>query len=220
MVPKFHLCGAGALLMDVAARAFDLPTQRRLWSMTAGSGPLRAIRGVRGVILGVNNVLVRFDPFVLAPSRLEDGLLRLWRDSVPLDATGRVIEIPVVYEGLADSDQATITEHTGLGIEEVIRLHTSVEYHVACIGSAPGFAYLVGMVPQLAVPRRRTPRARVPRGAVAIGGTQTGIIPMDMPSGWNLLGRTDLAMFDPFRAEPCLFAPGDRVRFTVRSPGP
>ena len=32
-------------------------------------------------------------------------------------------------------------------------------------------------------------------------------------SGWHILGRTPLRLFDPGRADPFLFRAGDRVRF-------
>ena len=65
------------------------------------------------------------------------------------------------------------------------------------------------------VPRRAEPRLAVPAGSVGIGGEQTGIYPAVSPGGWQLIGRTDLALFDPTRNPPTLFAPGDRVKFTV-----
>ncbi len=81
------------------------------------------------------------------------------------------------------------------------------------LGFTPGFAYL-GLVPDaLEAPRLATPRVRVPAGSVAVAGRQAGIYPVASPGGWRLLGRTSRLLFDPFRAEPALFAPGDRVRF-------
>jgi KipI family sensor histidine kinase inhibitor len=53
----------------------------------------------------------------------------------------------------------------------------------------------------------------VPAGSVAIAGRQTGIYPAVTPGGWHLIGRTDLAAWDPRRDPPALLAPGDRVRF-------
>ena len=83
------------------------------------------------------------------------------------------------------------------------------------IGFAPGFPYLSGLDPALALPRLATPRTRVPAGSVAIGGAQTGIYPRESPGGWRLLGRTPLRLFDPQRDPPSLLAPGDRVRFVA-----
>ncbi|WP_281706419.1 carboxyltransferase domain-containing protein, partial [Aeromonas taiwanensis] len=57
------------------------------------------------------------------------------------------------------------------------------------------------------------PRLRAPAGSVGIGGAQTGIYPAASPGGWQLIGRTDLTLFDPARDEPSYLLPGDRVRF-------
>ena len=81
------------------------------------------------------------------------------------------------------------------------------------IGFAPGFPYLLGLDPALALPRLATPRTRVPAGAVAIGGAQAGIYPRESPGGWRLLGRTPRVLFDASRPQPALLQPGDRVRF-------
>ena len=81
------------------------------------------------------------------------------------------------------------------------------------LGFAPGFPYLLGLDPQLHMPRRASPRTRVPAGSIAIGGVQTGIYPTELPGGWQLIGRTPLALFDARRDPPTLLVPGDRVRF-------
>ncbi|ROZ78013.1 5-oxoprolinase subunit PxpB [Ramlibacter sp. WS9] len=214
--PRFSACGAGALLMDVSEGSFDLRTQQHLWFLTAKGGPVERLRGVRNAVLGINNVLFAFDPLIADLPELQNSLEDAWSRSAPHEGTGRVLEVPVAYDTSPGSELEGIARHVRLSIDEVIRLHTSEEYHVACIGSVPGFAYLVGLPPRLAVPRRQTPRARVPKGSVAIGGAQTGVIPTDMPSGWHMLGMTELDMFDSLRAEPCLLAPGDRIRFSAR----
>ncbi len=67
------------------------------------------------------------------------------------------------------------------------------------IGFAPGFPYLLGLDPALALPRLATPRTQVAAGSVGIGGAQTGIYPRESPGGWRLIGRTPLVLFDPAR---------------------
>lgn len=213
MNPRFHLCGTGAVLMDVSAGPFALEIQERLWSLTAQGGALAQLAGVRSVVLGVNNVLVTFDALQAPARELQQAMAAAWCAAQPASDPGRLLEISVAYDRSRGSELEDIARRLDLAVDEVIRLHTSVEYRVACIGSVPGFPYLVGLPAALALPRLQTPRARVPRGSVAIGGAQSGVMPMDMPSGWNVLGRTELALFDPFRPEPSLLAPGDRVRF-------
>ena len=86
------------------------------------------------------------------------------------------------------------------------------------MGFAPGFAFLVGLPPELETPRRATPRTRVPIGSVAIGGAQTGIYPLETPGGWHLIGRTPRRLFDPARDEPFLLQPGDALTFEPITP--
>jgi KipI family sensor histidine kinase inhibitor len=59
------------------------------------------------------------------------------------------------------------------------------------------------------------PRTKVPPGSVGIAGEFTGVYPRASPGGWRLIGRTELALFDPRRDPPALLVPGDRVRFEV-----
>lgn len=125
----------------------------------------------------------------------------------------RTIEIPVRYGGAFGEDLDAAAAELGIAADTVIARHGAALYTVAMIGFAPGFPYLSGLDPSLALPRLATPRTRVPAGSVAIGGAQTGIYPRESPGGWRLLGRTPLRLFDPQRASPSLLAPGDRVRF-------
>lgn len=57
----------------------------------------------------------------------------------------------------------------------------------------------------------------MPAGAVGIGGNQTGVYPLTSPGGWQIIGHTERALFDPAASPPALLAPGDRVRFTIAS---
>jgi antagonist of KipI len=81
------------------------------------------------------------------------------------------------------------------------------------VGFIAGFAYLGPLPAPLEMPRRPTPRVRVPAGSVAVAGRQTGIYPVALPGGWNLIGRTSIRLFDPLGDPPCLIQAGDRVRF-------
>jgi allophanate hydrolase subunit 1 len=53
----------------------------------------------------------------------------------------------------------------------------------------------------------------VPSGSIGIAGTQTGVYPQDSPGGWQIIGRTDLRMFDSHAG--ARLQPGDRVRFVA-----
>ncbi len=122
----------------------------------------------------------------------------------------RTVEIPTVYDG---PDLATVAEHWGVPVEEVIARHAGTDFRVAFCGFAPGFGYLTGLPEEWAVPRLATPRPRVPAGSVGLAGAYTGVYPSASPGGWLLVGRTDVVLFDVTVDPPALLAPGTRVRF-------
>ncbi|MDR0182477.1 5-oxoprolinase subunit PxpB [Lysobacter arvi] len=151
------------------------------------------------------------------PARVHAALRALIEDdgamSLPASAAARFVEIPVCYGGDYGPDLDACAAELGLTPAGLVERHAAGEYTVAMIGFAPGFPYLSGLDPALALPRLATPRARVAAGSVAIGGAQTGIYPRESPGGWRLLGRTPWTLFDPHRNPPARLRPGDRVRF-------
>ena len=86
-------------------------------------------------------------------------------------------------------------------------------FTVAFCGFAPGFGYMTGLPPELAVPRRESPRTRVPPGAFGLAGEHAGVYPRASPGGWQLLGiAVDVTLWDADRTPPALLAPGTTVR--------
>lgn len=123
---------------------------------------------------------------------------------------GDVLEVPTVYDG---EDLADVASLTGLTEDQVVAAHTGQTWRVAFAGFAPGFGYLLGEDDRLHVPRRDEPRTRVPEGSVGLAGAYSGVYPTASPGGWQLLGRTDLVLWDVDRDPPALLRPGVRVRF-------
>lgn len=160
------------------------------------------------------SLLVRFDPIAhdaaVIERALRERLVALADHPAP---EPRERTIPVHYGGEDGPDLGEVARQTGLTPAEVIDLHAGARYEVAFVGFSPGFPYLSGLPARLATARRATPRRRVPAGSVAIAGGQAGIYPLVSPGGWNLIGRTDLVLFDARREEPAWLAPGDVVRF-------
>ena len=152
------------------------------------------------------------------PRRLSRGrLLRLLK-GLPQERAeeGRVVEIPVRYDG---EDLPEVASRLGLSLEAVKALHQKPLYRVYALGFTPGFPFLAEVEPALRLPRKPHPRPRVPAHAVAVAGVQTGIYPLPSPGGWNLLGTSLVAVYDPHRETPFLLRPGDRVRF-LEAEGP
>jgi inhibitor of KinA len=123
------------------------------------------------------------------------------------------ITIPVCYEAAYSADLNEVAKHTGLSPEEIIALHSAQVYKVHMIGFIPGFAYLGGMNRQLFCPRKAQPRRAVPAGAVGIAGHQTGVYPLNVPGGWQIIGQTPYRLFDIGRQQPSLLKAGDEVIF-------
>ena len=121
--------------------------------------------------------------------------------------------IPVAYGGEFGPDLETVAEHAGLAVDEVISIHSGVDYHVFMLGFAPGFPYLGGMDERIACPRLATPRTVVPAGSVGIAEAQTGVYPNASPGGWQLIGRTPMALFDVDADPPVAMLPGTKVNF-------
>ncbi|MBV8036996.1 5-oxoprolinase subunit PxpB [Roseateles sp.] len=192
--------------------AITLEHQQRIWQLGAG---LAKVAGVLGLIPGMNNLTLSFDPLHTEAATLAQAAQALWGKPARGRPLGRQVDIPVRYGGADGPDLADVAAHCGLDIDEVVRRHTQAEYVVYFIGFQPGFAYLGGLDERLHTPRRAEPRLAVPAGSIGIGGAQTGIYPLATPGGWQLIGRTALSLFDPEAEPPTLLAPGDRVRFVA-----
>lgn len=201
---RLRPAGERGLLVEVE----DLETVHRLHAALRELDP----PGVVELVPGYRTVLIVADP--ARAGVLDDLAARLPElELPPAEAVaGETVEIPVSYDG---EDLPEVAHLTGLEAEEVVRRHTAPEYTVAFLGFSPGFPYLVGLDPALEVPRRDTPRTSIPAGSVGLAGNQTGIYPTASPGGWQLIGHTEVTLFDPTRDPPALLAPGTRLRFTV-----
>jgi len=212
---RCYLLGETAVVLELEPPV-TLATQKRIWRLTQR---LADVPEVVEAIPGMNNITVVLrDPQALALDAIE-RLQRWWEESEALEPDSRAIDIPVIYGGDAGPDLALVARHAGLSEKQVVELHASVDYVVWFLGFQPGFPYLGALPSQLATPRRGEPRVHVPAGSVGIGGEQTGIYPLATPGGWNLIGRTDLSLFNPALPEPVLLRPGDTLRFIPRKEG-
>ena len=125
----------------------------------------------------------------------------------------RKISVPVCYHESVGPGLATLSQEKILSIDKIIEIHSSSLYRVYMLGFLPGFTYMGKVNDRIGMPRKAVPNKTVRAGSVGIAGTQTGIYPLDSPGGWNIIGRTPLKIFDAHDEQPCLFAPGDQVKF-------
>lgn len=148
---RISMMGSRAWLIE-APGAFDLPAQRRIWSMAQN---LQQWPAVESLIPGVTNLLVLLHDTPEEPTAVERRLHEYWLSAQALNLEGRQIDIPVCYGGEHATDLEAVCRHTGFSAREVIRRHSQGVYTVVALGSAPGFGYLHGLDPRLATPRKR-----------------------------------------------------------------
>ena len=172
------------------------------------------IEGIVDVIPAFCSLLINYDPRVLSYEELKERMEHLLKMETKTEATRkRIFEIPVCYGGEYGPDIENIAEHAGLSVEEVIKIHSSKDYLIYMLGFLPGFTYLGGLDERIHTPRLASPRLKIRAGSVGIGGSQTGIYPLDSPGGWQLMGMTPVRTYDPERQTPILVEAGDYIRF-------
>ena len=173
--------------------------------------------GVRETVPTYRSLLILFDPQRLRRRPLQEAVLRMLThlDADAPSSPTRRWRIPVLYGGASGEDLETVAALHGLTTDEVARIHAGADYRVYMIGFMPGFAYLGGLPEAIHTGRRTNPRQKTPPRSISIGGKQAAVSPpIEVPSGWHLLGQTPVRVYDPRRAEqPFLLKSGDRVHF-------
>ncbi len=198
--------GSTALLVELE----DLEAVLALYAALVENQPA----GVLDVVPAGRTVLVVTDPAVTTLAAVAEAV----RTTKPRDgarAMDELVEIPVRYDGEDLDDAAALLGCDGA---ELVRRHTVQEWTVAFCGFAPGFGYLTCPAWPYDVARRSSPRTKVPPGSVALAGEFSGVYPRESPGGWQLIGRTEVAVFDLSREPPALLRPGNRVRFVPIDP--
>ena len=169
---------------------------------------------VSDVVPTFRSLSVHFDPLTTDADALGERLLALAREAGQLLSEGRRWRLPVCFEGDFAPDLPRLAQAKGLAQDEVVQRLLAAEFRVYMIGFLPGFPYMGGLPPELAMPRLASPRQRVPANSLAVAGEMCSVYPWESPGGWNLLGRTPVQLFDLKHAgQPAMLAAGDRVRW-------
>ncbi|MGL4307050.1 MAG: 5-oxoprolinase subunit PxpB [Mycobacteriaceae bacterium] len=200
---KFRPAGEGGLLVEVDS----LSSAINLYHSCISLKPA----GIIDLVPAARTLLIIFEPKVIKQSEL----IHIIHQALSLPTTQNhsqspLVYIPVIYDG---PDLTEVAEQTGLSKSEVIHIHTSAPWVVAFTGFAPGFAYLTRQNNPISVRRRNSPRATVPAGSVALASEFSGIYPCSTPGGWQLIGHTNVSLWDEKRITPALLKPGMEVKF-------
>ncbi|ENM5733176.1 5-oxoprolinase subunit PxpB [Vibrio mimicus] len=169
--------------------------------------------GLMNVTPSYTTLLIDYLPYRLAQNDLMAQLTSLLNQPRQVNQTNaNIIELPVYYHPDVGPDLIRYQEQ-GLSLQEVIQLHTSVNYTVCAIGFAPGFAFMTEVAEPLRRPRRATPRMMLPKGSVGIAENQTAIYPNASPGGWNIIGNCPVTLFSPNQTPMSPWQIGSQVRF-------
>lgn len=175
--------------------------------------------GVVETVPTFRSLMVHYDPLGTDSASLIAAIENLLDSNLSATKPVKRWRIPACYAISHAPDLEEVAQRTGLSAEEVVRVHSGIDFHIYMIGFVPGYPYMGDLPEPLVLPRRADPRIRVPPGSIAIAANMTAIYPLESPGGWHLIGATPIRLFDLRRPRPALLSPGDTVRFepiTVR----
>lgn len=187
---------------------------------------------LRDMVASYTTLMIEFDPLLMSPWQAKLKFQRAWDtrhqqsvsgDSSPsgslnsplfsIEKTVHSIEIPVYYHPSVGWDLETIAQEKGLSWQQVVDIHCQRAYRVYAMGFAPGFAFMAELDARLEMPRKKSPRKKVPAGSVAISDLQTSVYPKQSPGGWNIIGRSPLALFNSDKSPSAILRTADTVTF-------
>lgn len=172
--------------------------------------------GVVEVSPNLVSVLLRYDPMRTSFAALT-GELRLRTYGMGGDIAGIVERhrIAIAFGGEAGPDLDGVAASLGLSTVDFINAHNALPLRVLSTGFSPGFLYCGFHPAALVISRRAEVRASVPAGSVLFAAGQTAIAATAIPTGWHVIGRTDLRNFNPHANPPTQVRAGNEVVFEV-----
>lgn len=175
---------------------------------------MKNIHGVIETIPAYASLLIIYNPLIVSYKDIFHQIGKILKEPATEKAVkSRTITVPVCYDTSLGLDLQEVSEHTGLSIDEIIKIHTASTYYVFMLGFVPGFPYLGEIDERIACPRKASPRQVVPEGSVGLAGRQTGIYPIESPGGWQIIGRTPLKIFNPVNENIFPIQAGDHIQF-------
>lgn len=238
--------GGDEFLFVEVDEAMSLAANMRAMSIARGLSERRdggALDGIIDICPANASLLIRFDPDVMPPDRLESAVRALESADRASEGTvleTRIIEIPVWYddpytrevvdrfrEGYHQDPSGTDLDFAarvnGLsGASEFIRRHHERPWLVTMVGFVAGLPFLFQLAEtgqQMEVPKYLSPRTDTPKLTVGHGGCFACIYSVRGAGGYQMFGIAAAPIFDPGQALPdfgesmVFFRPGDIVKF-------
>ena len=173
------------------------------------------IPAVRDVVAGLESLLVQYACLDTDRAALDRTLALLADRAIAqrgVHRPGRTFVVPTVFGGAHGPDLGAVADELRMTSEDVVAAFTATVHTVDILGSGTA-PMMHGISLGAPIARCATPRQRVPAGAVMVAGHNSIIGPAPGPSGWRILGRTPLTLFDIHRDPVVHYGPGDRFRF-------
>lgn len=171
--------------------------------------------GVIEVVPTYLSLLVHYDPLETSQSTLIEALDELHKSGSTVQlipASHWSFPLCVEEEAFAP-DLASVASFAKQTEREVVQSITGADLTVYMLGFAPGQPYMGDLPSDFSIPRRESPIHDVPAGSVLTATGKIVIYPNSNPTGWHIVGRTPVPIFDKLRDHPVLLSPGDKVRF-------
>lgn len=190
------------------------------------------IDGIIEIIPSLRELGLVFDWERTSHAKLEAAIRPLLSRSMePATLPSRFVRLPVWYDDPWGAEVARrfnveknidfIARSNNVTAEDVVRIHTSSDYWVVCVGFTPGcfFSRVLDPSKWLTAPKYKTPRSYTPARMLALAGFSTGAYPVASPGGYQLLGRLAVNIYEAmprnraFPEDGVLLQAGDRLRF-------
>lgn len=212
MVPLRFLDGGETMLVVEFGTTVDPAINDRVLALDAAFAAVE-VPGVVERVPTFRSLAIHYDPLVIDRATLVERVTALEATAEVTPRAVRRWRIPICHAPPHGEDLAEVAARLGIGVDAVIARHAATIHRVHMYGFAPGFAYLGGLDPRLALPRRATPRPPHPANAVMIAAGMAALASVPMPTGWWVIGRSAERLFALDRDPAFLVAVGDEIRF-------
>lgn len=169
--------------------------------------------GVVETVPTYRSLMIHYDPLRTSQAEIIDALtpyLEHKDDSHAVAATRW--RLPVCFDETDFApDLPHVSDWADMSPDAVINVMTSVTHFVYMLGFAPGQPYLGDLPDSLAIPRREDPVPGVAPGSIVIATGLTVIYTATNATGWHIIGRSPVPLFDLRADNPVLLTPGDNI---------
>ena len=213
MAVEFLPCGDTGLTVQFGD-GIDRTLNQRILRIRAAVDEAN-LPGVVETVPTYRSLMIHYDPMRTSHAEIVEAMtpfLDIAADGT--EATGTHWRIPMCFDAEFAPDIERVAEFGATTPDTVIDVLASTPQYVYMLGFAPGQPYMGDLPENLAIPRNKNPKPGVPQGSLVTATGLTNIYPITNPTGWHIVGRSPVLLFDPRRTQrPVLLSPGDVLHF-------